>query len=120
MSLSPAAVGEELQQFWSAPFQETAGNDAIGMFAPPSNPAYVCVQKCNGAIFVNIKQFVKNELVPSYAVNTDGVTLTMEDFSALMLQLKSIEQKLAVDNEMIRSVNCLERPKKIMKKSRNS
>ena len=109
-----------------SPTQYEAGfgtaNDMFNFLAPASTPAYVCVTNCNNSIFVNMKQFVKNEMTGMYSCNGE-ITLSMEDFSALMLTLRSIENKLSADNKIvIRPViaNLSEKSSKKSRKSKNT
>jgi len=69
---------------------------------------------------VNIKQFIGTG-TGSYNCNADGITLSMSDFSSLMLTLRSIESKLLTDNVNRSDLpNLGEKPKKNARKSKHT
>ena len=107
----------------SSPTQYEFGavNDMFNFLTLPSTPAYVCVTNCNNSIFVNMKQFVKNEMTGMYSCNGE-ITLSMADFSALMLTLRSIENKLSADNKIVirPQANLSDKFSKKSKKSKNT
>ena len=118
-SESTPSLGQ-LQDYTELQTQYDFGSsDMLEFLTPPSTPAYVCVTNCNNSIFVNMKQFSRNEMTGMYSSNGE-ITLSMADFSALMLTLRSIENKLSTDNSRIRAsiVNLGEKPSKKSRKSK--
>ena len=119
---SPTAttVDDEFTQYFDV------GKPFEGLFTatPLSNPAYVSVINCENTIFFNIKQFIKNELTGTYTCNPEGVTLSTEDLSSLMLTLRGIEDKLSGDIKIVNSraelLNLGDKPRKGAKKSKNT
>ena len=118
-SPTTTTVDDELRQYFDAE------KSFEGMYPTPmSNPAYVSVINCENTIFFNIKQFIKNELTGTYCCNSEGVTLSTEDLSSLMLTLRGIEDKLSGDikivNNRAESLILGDKPRKSMKKSKNT
>ena len=62
---------------------------------PKNCPAYITLSNINDIFFVHIKQFIPSSHGGgAYFCNTDGITLSMCDFSSCMLQMRAIEKSL--------------------------